>query len=1711
MTNHFASADKQPTPNSPDWKGSRRWLGAALGLIVALTVVGLTLASLSISSRADETLAPSTRVLISSSQEEDTDIAPDQEVVYTFTVQNRAYSSDDDAVSGTLISQIPSPLQIVSVNPPTITQSVVPTATILNWDTGPIPHQQESDFVVVARLPAIQNVMHSLLFHYAVATLYNADGESHSDDDEFTHYVQNADNAIIPVTAIAVGTAPIYNDVDEVVAGERITITVVSTVPQGTLAYTYTPRILLGDGISQTGAIPTPTSVIVDQGLLDPAHVAGRFTQVEFAPLTITDTDGAPQVLTYTLFALARQHYFLGSEAGQEIEDGTDLFVQPIARWCAGPGCSVVPTDTAHVKADETNSIELIRPDVQPDVSHANFDHTYQDAAGVGQGNGQVTFGIPVRNQSGDPIAYDIVLTATLGPGLTFYSASDGGVSNPPYISWTLPAPLASGQRETVYLTATLPPTFIVGTEFSYTVDILHETFLGDVPYEGEYVNHLTDNPDYPDGYTIMPGVGHVKAAWPNDDVTIGDTVYYTVVTTVGAGTFLDSPWYTDTLPAGFHYVSDTFNLEGATLVEGPFVAPGPIDNDDAVLQTMHWRIADVDQLAGDTRFFTATYRATLTGLDADSPPKPVYGGDADGDNDYRDVRSRKDADNSANLTFTGMPTTLVYVEAAVGAIDVYQPYMGTEGTGGLFNTSRVGAGNVTIGDSVYFKTEFKNNAAGDVNAYEVQICNTLPPGLAFEQTIAFAPPAGCPDAAIISGPAQGDQGTICWTLNKACAGVAFQGTNALDYESIVLPSVIPGMALFNQAQLSDYSSQAGDANPYDRHYMDFPEAMPPTIQCGAPGCPFTVLGLAGSKRAGRTSVRPDDLITYTLAYTDTQPDIDYAGLIISDVYDANLVFVDATLPYTLYDPVARLLVWDIGDVPHNSGGQIILTMQVLENVANAFQITNTMIWDWDDNPVDPLQWVETTQLLATDLHLQMTGPFTTHAGSEINYTLTYSNVGNITLPVTLTLDYGPYLTFDAYDDTYAQLITGTTNLFVDTGLPNDGTPHTLIISLTTKAPLPYTLSQIDSSAVIESAGAIPVTDDWTIALERPILTLEKTGPDVPAGESLPMDYEIDIANAGTYTATGLVLTETWDANTHYAPANDGAGWTNHGDYATYQAGQLGIGETHPTIHFLAIVDTAVVSYGNTIYLASDQTTAQSDRAEVWQESIRTTKTVSPDPAWPGRPLTYTIYYTNTGGAVTNAVITDYLPSGVEYASCSSPDPNNNCQAPGWTCGQAGNDVVWQCASLLANRSGELILVGTVTAEENDWLVNETGSNGDHPTPFRPIDEPVRTRVGRPHLGIRKSDADVGPVAPGDLITYTLVYSNYDGTDSAYDVYIHDPLSELVSYVDGSCMPTATCSYDAVEHRLTWHFDEVPTGTLDSTHFVAQASDNACRTAYNLNYTIESGPPPGGAAVQYIEPLTNDPVGTWILEPSLTLFAEAQPDIVFAVNEYVTYTLTYYNNGGGMLTNVVITDELPPQVSIVDSQIPANCGHTGEGFGGTLTCTVGSLVRQQSGTIKVLVQNGALSDMIITHYAQATGVVKGTGDRLEATSNPASYAVDVAPVESCQPVRFIDFRSDSPAHAGEPMHFVAIPQETRVNAVTYVWTFGDGRSETRINDPTIEHNYAVGSYEVTLEVSDACSPTHVISVTHSNLVTCGDLPPSEAAYAIYLPIIIKND
>ncbi|MBN1889894.1 MAG: DUF11 domain-containing protein [Thermoflexales bacterium] len=1321
--------DSDSPASTPAHRNRRRWHRSTLAIVIALLLVGATMGGLANFSQAAPLLRPTLSLTLSSDPPGgviETSPAPlsiGSRVTYAIRLENRGLAEADR--QNYIQNTLPPGLEIQSVTPPTSTQAGnVQSGYVLTWTLGKLAAGASAYVTITARVAGAGHVLRALLTDKADARLGDGSGTTNSPSRYVYHFLDtNAQIAKAHASAIVTDT----NNARQAVAGEAVTLTVVFTIPQGAVVYNAVPRVLLRDGISLTGASETAL-VSTDQAGLDPqARFNTRFTQVEFPPRTVTNTGSLAQTLVYTLYARLRQHYFLGGVAG-EIPHNTPLLFQPILRWCGTPGCAVSPTAagyTHYFKEDETDnplvSIVLVRPEVyQPLVTMAYLRSDPQ----LTQGGDRVRISIESWDLDLRPAAYKLVLTATLGPGLHYehpaYPEPDGWATqgDVTVLTWTTPL-LTANQRwlPIRQVTATLPPTIVVGSQFSCTAQIRYETLPGQALGTGVYQTPMSTRATGHDDSLFIQ-----KTAWPNTNLAIGSTVVYTLVTKVGGRTLLYTPAFTDTLPRGFHYISGSFHWQGALAASQPVTGAGSALY-SRIREAMTWTVDTVDNTAYSLpAVFTATYQAVMSGLDVAGAPVFVGEGSILPWNQYLDFALAQMADNSALLYWSmpGKPPVAATPRSAT--VRLGQPYMGISG-GGLFATRRLGQADYEVNSTdLSFTTTLRNSTQSNANAYDVRVCDELPPGVRVSSAPELDPPPGCGGASFSSKPQTGATGTLCWDINWVCPYFS-SGDFVLSYMLDVLPSAMPGLSHTNNAYLVDYSAHPGEP-PFDRHYSDFSLAMPPGQRDE-----FRVLGLVARITTPQGDLRAGDLITYSLAYTDTSPSTDYTDLVITETYDTYLAYVRADPPPDVVDSAHHRLVWHYSTVPSSGSGHITLTLQAISGFpVTTTVVTNTLAWDSTSTTPgldqSPLAWTITTPFKVTNPHVRLRGPAEAPAGDAITYTVVYSNDGSTPREMALTLDYDPHLSFITYTATAMDVEQVSEAVFRDMAVPHTGEAYTLTIHMRVNAPLPPDLTWLGSRATISTIGIPPKTDTWSTRLLRPILVLSKAGPPLAASPGGSILYRIRVTNTGSYTASGLIFTDTWGAHTSFSPFNS-MQWITRGNYATTTIPLLGLGRSE-TLDFLATVDELVVSYTNTVAVSTDQTTAQHASATVWQKSLTTFKSSKPDWAFPGQVLVYTLFYTNTAGHVQNAFITDTLPGGFNYLEHTVSGAG--CQS-GWQFqGVVGREAVWYCVFLLSGAHGQLQVWGEVAASEGDWLMNVSEGSADG-FPCRPIDEPLYTRV----------------------------------------------------------------------------------------------------------------------------------------------------------------------------------------------------------------------------------------------------------------------------------------------------------------------------------------------------------------------------------------------
>jgi len=209
-----------------------------------------------------------------------------------------------------------------------------------------------------------------------------------------------------------------------------------------------------------------------------------------------------------------------------------------------------------------------------------------------------------------------------------------------------------------------------------------------------------------------------------------------------------------------------------------------------------------------------------------------------------------------------------------------------------------------------------------------------------------------------------------------------------------------------------------------------------------------------------------------------------------------------------------------------------------------------------------------------------------------------------------------------------------------------------------------------------------------------------------------------------------------------------------------------------------------------------------------------------------------------------------------------------------------------------------------------------------------------------PDLEVTKS-ASSDPVTAGEGLTYTLVITNH-GPYSGTGVLVTDTLPTGVTFItatasQGDCNEsggTVTCTLNTLVVSDTATVTAVVTvnsstrGTLTNIAEVSanESDDTLANNTYTETTTVNAES-----------------------DLSLTKIGDSDP---VGVGGGLTYTLAITNNGPSDATDVILTDTLPTGVTfIIATASQGDCNESG----GTVTCTLNTLVVSDTATVTVAV------------------------------------------------------------------------------------------------------------------------------------------------------------
>jgi uncharacterized repeat protein (TIGR01451 family) len=1298
-------------------------------------------------------------------------------------------------------------------------------------------------------------------------------------------------------------------------SGQASNITVTVTAPaSGSLTNTASVSTPTGDPNSTNNVTPpviTTVTPVADVGLgktgsatvLASSNLVYTISVTNFGPSSasgVTVTDTLPATVT-----------FVSASGGGANNSGVVSW--NLGTLANGQVSNLTVTVTAPASGTLTNTASASSPTVDPNSTNnitSPVITTVTPVADVGIGktgsatvpaSSNLVYTISVTN-FGPSSASSVTVTDTLPLGVTFVSATGGGVNTSGVVSWTL-GTLASGQISNITVTVTAP----ASGSLTNTASVSSPT--GDP--------NSTNNVTAPVITTVTPvadvGLGKTGSA----TVLASSNLVYTIsVTNFGPST-ASSVVVTDTLPLGVTFVS----------------ASGGGANNSGVV---NWTLGTLasGQVSNVTVTVTAPASGSLTNVAAASSPT----GDPNSTNNVTppvittvtpvaDVGLGKTGSAtvlaSSNLVYTisvtnfgpspanfvvvtdTLPVRVSFVSASGGGVNTSGVVSWSLGTlasgqvsnvtvtvtapasGSLTNVAAVSSptgdpnstNNVTVpvittvtpvADVGIGKTGSATVLATSNLVYTISVTN-FGPSSASSVVVTDTLPLGVTFVSATGGGAN-NSGVVSWSLGTLASG---QVSN--------LTVTVTAPASGSLTNTASVSTPTGDPNSTNN-------VTAPVITTVAP------VADVGLGKTAAANVLASSNLVYTISVTNFGPS-SASSVTVTDTLPAAVTFVSASGGGANNSGVVN---WSLGTLTSGqvSNVTVTVTAPASGSLTNTASVSTPTGDPNSTNNVTPP--VITTVTPVADVGLGKTGSATVLASSNLVYTISVTNFGpssassvtvTDTLPATVT-----FVSASGGGANNSGVVSWSLGTLTSGQVSN--------VSVTVTAPASGSLT---NTARISSPTGDP---NSTNNVTPPVITTVTPVADVGLGKTGPASvlasstlvYTISVTNFGPSSASSVTVTDTLTAAVTFVSASGGG--ANNSGVVNWSLGTLASGQvSNVTVTVTAPASGSLTNTASVSSPTGDPNSTNNVTAPVVtsvtnlalpQADVAVLKT-GPASGVAGSNLTYTVTVTNSGPATaTNVVVSDLLPAGFTFVSAtpSSTVSNNLVSWP--TINLAKNAVSNFTVTAVSAAGGNFTNVAFATSDTLD--PNPTNNNGTL------TNAQARTTVAAlADVAVFKTGST--NVNAGGAVVYTITATNM-GPSTASNVVVRDNLPAGVTFQN------ASGSYTLSNNVLTWAGVTLTKGA--SVNFTLTMTAPASGSFVNVALGTSDTPDPNmnnnnGSA-------TGSRVSTSVTPVADLIILLSGPTNVTVGDSFV-YTIVVTNGGPSTASNVVVKDNLPASLT----------------------------------------------------------------------------------------------------------------------------------------------------------------------------------------------------
>jgi len=736
---------------------------------------------------------------------------------------------------------------------------------------------------------------------------------------------------------------------------------------------------------------------------------------------------------------------------------------------------------------------------------------------------------------------------------------------------------------------------------------------------------------------------------------------------------------------------------------------------------------------------------------------------------------------------------------------------------------------------------------------------------------------------------------------------------------------------------------------------------------------------LSFSKLVSPTSAVPGDFLTYTLTYGNSGIS-SASNVTIIDTLPSNVSYVTGTATPITPSVSGNVLTFSVGSVASGSVNNTI-TFQV--SVANPYPSAGS---SQSVSNTGHLSSTQTTSISSTTtftvnaiptVSISKTSDKTSYASTDTAvFTITLTNSGNA--PATLSSIQDSLPTGFTYVSTSGGTLSASTS-------PTNGSSGTVswtFSSTTINASSSATLifrAKVSSTAgtyqntakatgILISGSSSTISASVVFIVSSGTENFTKSTNKTSGFVGDTITYTIYYVNSSGGTQPNRNIRDTLPSSLTFVSQTG-----TSSDASTVTFSQVGnalkwvLQNPYPNSTNTTITIKAIANISGTI----------SNTAQLWggggagslqltSNTVSTTiaaapnfsftKTVSRSTAPEKATLTYTISYSNTGGAASNVVIRDTIPTNVSYRTGTATNGGSYTSSPG------KGFLKWNIGSVASSGSGSVTFSVTVDSPVTvSTVIPNTAylTNNENANKSSTVNVTVQ---GLPNFALAKS-VDKSLAGPGDTLTYSITYQN-TGSASASNTVITDNIGSNLSFV------SATGGGVESGGTVTWNIGNVNAGTSSSVTLKLRIVSPLARNSVSQVTNTAS------ISATSVSSINSNTSTTTVSYPDLSISKTVDSTLINAGNT-MTYTIIVTNTSFASAVGTILYDSIPSNTSYVTNSTYLNSTPVTDisGTSALVTgVTIGTLTTGQSVTIQfsVSVNSPITNNTRIYNRARAT-------------------------------------------------------------------------------------------------------------------------------------------